>query len=56
MIAPKVIPLKHEGRTVSIAVKNDDTATSLAELLKSLGTKLGKHPDVEIDGLPFLFR
>ncbi len=53
---PKAITLRLNGRTVTLTVDNRDSATSMAEDLKQMAAKLGKHAEVAIDGLPFLFQ
>lgn len=53
---PKTVTLRLNGRTVSFAVGERDTASTVTEDLKALVTGLGKHTDVPPDGWPFLFR
>ncbi len=53
---PKVIPLRMNGRTVTLSVDGRDTAASVAEDLKAIVARLGKHADVPPDGWSFLFQ
>jgi ParB/RepB/Spo0J family partition protein len=53
---PKAIPLRLNGRLVSITVGEKDNALTVMEDLKSLASKLGKHAEVPPDGWPFLFQ
>lgn len=53
---PKAITLRMNGRAVTLAVGERDSAATVAEDLKSIVAKLGKHSDVALDGLPFLFQ
>jgi hypothetical protein len=52
---PKEITLRLNGRTVTLTVDDKDSANSVAEDLKAIGTKLGKLTDVKPEGWPFLF-
>ena len=52
----KAITLRMNGRAVTLAVGEKDSAATVAEDLKSIVAKLGKHADVALDGLPFLFQ
>jgi hypothetical protein len=52
----RTITLRINGRPVTLAVDERDSATSMAEDLKAIATRLGKHVEVPIDGLPFLFQ
>ncbi len=40
----------------ALNARNRDCANSVAEDLKSIVAKLGKHADVKPDGWPFLFQ
>jgi ParB/RepB/Spo0J family partition protein len=51
----KAITLRMNGRAVTLAVGDKDSAYSVAEDLKAIVAKLGKHADVSPDGWPFLF-
>lgn len=53
---PKMIPLRSNGRVVTLAVADGDSAASVAEDLKAIVAKLGKHSEVPPDGWPFLFQ
>jgi hypothetical protein len=53
---PRAITLRMNGRVVTLTVEERDSASSMAEDLKSIAAKLGKHAEVAIDGLPFLFQ
>lgn len=53
---PKAIPLRMNGRTVTLTVEERDSAASVAEDLKAIAAKLGKHADVAPEGWPFLFQ
>lgn len=53
---PKAITLRLGGRVVTLAVAEGDSAATVAEDLKSIAAKLGKHADVPPDGWPFLFQ
>jgi ParB-like chromosome segregation protein Spo0J len=52
----RAITLKLNGRAVTFAVGDKDSAASVAEDLKAIVAKLGKHADVKPDGWPFLFQ
>lgn len=52
----KTITLRMNGRTVMFAVGEKDTAYTVAEDLKAIVSKLGKHDTVLPDGWPFLFQ
>ena len=52
----RTIPLRLNGRLVTLTVDERDSPTSMAEDLKAIAAKLGKHAEVAIDGLPFLFQ
>jgi hypothetical protein len=51
----KTITLRINGRPVTLAVDERDSAASVAEDLKAIIARLGKHSDVAPDGWPFLF-
>lgn len=51
----KTVTLRLNGRAVTLAVTDTDSALSVAEDLKAIGVKLGKLADVPPDGWPFLF-
>ena len=53
---PKTIPLRLNGRMVSVTVADGDSAVNVAEDLKAIAVKLGKHSEVPPDGWPFLFQ
>jgi hypothetical protein len=54
---PKAIPLRINGRAVTVAVDTQrDNASTVAEDLKAIVVRLGKHADVAPDGWPFLFQ
>jgi hypothetical protein len=53
---PKNVTLRMNGRAVTLAVDEKDSATSVAEDLKALATALGKHSGVEPEGWRFLFQ
>ena len=53
---PRQITLTLNGRKVSLSISDRDTAETVAEDLKALAGKLGKHTDVAPDGWPFLFK
>jgi hypothetical protein len=53
---PKAITLRMNGRAVTVAVEEKDSATSVAEDLKALAAGLVKHASVAPDGWPFLFQ
>jgi hypothetical protein len=50
------IVLKHSGRTVTVTVGGADSPASLARDLTAIAAKLGKHAEVPMEGLPFLFK
>lgn len=52
----KAITLHMNGRAVTLAVGEKDSASSVAEDLRAIATKLGRHSDVEPAGWPFLFQ
>ena len=52
----KAVTLRLNGRTVTLAVGEKDSACSVAEDLKAIATKLVKHDTVHPDGWPFLFQ
>jgi hypothetical protein len=52
----KTITLRLNGRVLTLTVDDRDSATSMAEDLKAIAARLGKHAEVAIDGLPFLFQ
>ena len=52
----KAVTLRLNGRSVTLAVGDKDSATSVAEDLKAIVAKLGKHSEVPPDGWPFLFQ
>jgi len=52
----KAITLRMNGRAVTLAVGEKDSAATVAEDLKSIVAKLGKHAEVALHGLPFLFQ
>ena len=52
----KAVTLKLNGRSVTLAVRDQDSAASVAEDLKAIVGKLGKHADVPPDGWPYLFQ
>jgi hypothetical protein len=47
---PKAVTLRLNGRTVTLGVGDKDSAYSVAEDLKAIVSKLGKHADVPPDG------
>lgn len=53
---PKTVTLRQSGRVVTLTVGEQDSANTVAEDLKSIVAKLGKHADVKPDGWPFLFQ
>ena len=53
---PKPIPLRINGRLVTLSIVKGDNAASVAEDLKAIATRLGKHAEVLPDGWPFLFQ
>jgi ParB-like chromosome segregation protein Spo0J len=52
----KTVTLRLNGRAVTLAVGDKDSAFSVAEDLKAIVARLGKHGDVPPDGWPFLFQ
>jgi hypothetical protein len=52
----KTIPLRMNGRMVAVTVNDRDSASSVADDLKAIVAKLGKHADVAPDGWHFLFQ
>ena len=52
----RAVTLRLNGRTVTLAVGDNDSAGTVAEDLKAIVAKLGKHGDVPPDGWPFLFQ
>jgi hypothetical protein len=52
----KSVTLRLNGRAVTLAVSDKDTAASVAEDLKAIVARLGKHAEVAPDGWPFLFQ
>jgi hypothetical protein len=52
----KAVTLRLNGRAVTLAVGDKDSAYSVAEDLKAIVARLGKHSDVPPDGWPFLFQ
>jgi ParB/RepB/Spo0J family partition protein len=52
----KAVTLRLNGRVVTLAVGDKDSAYSVAEDLKAIVARLGKHSDVPPDGWPFLFQ
>jgi hypothetical protein len=52
----KTVTLRMNGRVVTLAVGERDSATTVAEDLKAIVARLGKHADVRPDGWPFLFQ
>ena len=52
----KAVTLRLNGRAVTLAVGDKDSASSVAEDLKAIVAKLGKHSEVPPDGWPFLFQ
>jgi ParB/RepB/Spo0J family partition protein len=51
----KTITLRLNGRAVTLTVGENDSSASVAEDLKAIVSKLGKHADVLPNGWPFLF-
>jgi ParB/RepB/Spo0J family partition protein len=51
---PKTIPLRMNGRLVTLTVRGGDTPLGVLKDLNAIVAKLGKHPDVQIEGWPFL--
>ena len=52
----RAVTLRMNGRAVTLAVGEKDTAYTVAEDLKAIASKLGKHDSVPPDGWPFLFQ
>ena len=52
----KTVTLRLNGRAVTLALGDKDSAFSVAEDLKAIVARLGKHSDVPPDGWPFLFQ
>lgn len=52
----KIVTLRHAGRTVTISVNQKDSAATVADDLKAIAAKLGRHADVSPDGWKFLFQ
>jgi ParB/RepB/Spo0J family partition protein len=52
----KTVTLRMNGRTVTLAVGEKDSANTVAEDLKAIAIKLVKHDTVQPDGWPFLFQ
>jgi hypothetical protein len=53
----RTVTLRLNGRAVTLAVDAErDSAGTVAEDLKAIVARLGKHPDVPPDGWPFLFQ
>jgi ParB/RepB/Spo0J family partition protein len=53
---PRVIDLRINGRAVTLAIGERDSAGTVAEDLKALANGLIKHASVAPDGWPFLFQ
>lgn len=53
---PRVVTLRHGGRVMTVAVSEKDSAASVADDLKAVAAKLGKHADVPPEGWTFLFQ
>ena len=53
---PRQITLTLGGRKVTLSVGDKDTAYTVAEDLKAIAAKLGKHAEVAPEGWPFLFQ
>jgi hypothetical protein len=53
---PKVITLRLNARTVTLAVSERDTVADVTKDLNALIARLAKHADVPPDGWPFLFQ
>ena len=53
---PKPVSLRLGGRVVTLSIAKGDSASSVAEDLKTIVAKLGKHAEVPPDGWPFLFQ
>ena len=52
----KIVTLRLNGRVVTIAVDDRDSASSVAEDLKAIGTRLGRLSEVPPDGWRFHFQ
>jgi hypothetical protein len=52
----KTVTLRMNGRMVAVGVNDRDSAASVAEDLRAIVARLGKHADVPPDGWPFLFQ
>jgi hypothetical protein len=52
---PRPLTLRIGHRTLTLSVSDTDTAHTVAEDLKAVIGKLGKHADVPPEGWPFLF-
>ena len=52
----KAVTLRMNGRAVTLAVGDKDSVYTVAEDLKAIASKLGKHETVPPDGWPFLFQ
>ena len=52
----KAVTLRMNGRTVTLSVGDKDSVCTVAEDLKAIASKLGKHDTVPPDGWPFLFQ
>jgi ParB-like nuclease domain len=53
---PKPVSLRVGGRLVTLSLTKGDSATTVAEDLKAIVARLGKHAEVPPDGWPFLFQ
>jgi hypothetical protein len=52
----KTVTLRMNGRMVAVTVNDRDSAASVAEDLRAIVARLGKHADVAPDGWHFLFQ
>ena len=52
----RAVTLRQNGRAVTLAVTEGDTANAVAEDLKAIVARLGRHAEVPPDGWPFLFQ
>jgi hypothetical protein len=52
----KTVSLRHAGRMVTVSVNQRDSAATVADDLKAIAAKLGRHADVSPDGWKFLFQ
>lgn len=52
----KSVTLRHCGRVVTISVNQRDSTATVADDLKAIAAKLGRHADVSPDGWKFLFQ